>query len=514
MPETAQDALDKLVLQASSLYSLPSAALEVMRLTESKEVDVQQLKQAIERDPALAVKLLRVVNSSLFGLSGKVADLNQALALLGVEPLKMLVLGFSLPDNLFAKLAGDPLRRYWTVSLTRAVSARALARRFPRVSGDEAFLAGLLRDLGLLVMVQQLGEPYLRLIKLAGKASAQLSELEIESLGFNHTQLSAALLRNWNLPERLAAAVDLSPGAGKLREVVALADLMTQLVLDHRLDALPELLEQGEATCGLTKPILNAILEPLQAQVDQLAAAMAVELTDGLDYQQVLTDAHAQLAMTTEHAIGLFLQQKTDDEVAELLLAESHEVRLAMRSFLRGDRAVGQLTRAEGPHVPRNKIDEALPIAELSEGAHDRLLEFTHKLAAHCRVERTELSLLLIELTAPGRLEPAAVERGVRLALATAQEQCQTEPPTRLTLDDAHLAILLPGVDRHDAVAFAAAVAEAAGQNDALRLKLGVASISQVPNRFDSARLVAAALGCLNATLVAGATSVKSIEVY
>ncbi len=60
----------------------------------------------------------------------------------------------------------------------------------------------------------------------------------------------------------------------------------------------------------------------------------------------------------------------------------------------------------------------------------------------------------------------------------------------------------------------AAAVAEAAGQNDALRLKLGVASISQVPNRFDSARLVAAALGCLNATLVAGATSVKSIEVY
>src|SRR5690606_5979183 len=125
--------------------------------------DADRLKQTIEHDPALAGKILRVVNSSLFGLSQQVSDLNQALALLGTKPLKLLVLGFSLPERLQCDVAGDVLTWYWKRTLTRAVAARELAEQ-AKIPGDEAFIAGLLEDLGLLVLVQELGQPYVELI--------------------------------------------------------------------------------------------------------------------------------------------------------------------------------------------------------------------------------------------------------------------------------------------------------------------------------------------------------------
>src|SRR5262245_54334406 len=105
--------LEQLVKRTGELYSLPAVAMEVLELTNQPKVDAAKLKACIERDPALTTKLLRVVNSSLFGLKQQVSDLNQALALLGIKPLKLLVLGFSLPDALFTDVAGDVLSRYW-----------------------------------------------------------------------------------------------------------------------------------------------------------------------------------------------------------------------------------------------------------------------------------------------------------------------------------------------------------------------------------------------------------------
>ena len=83
--------LQQITDRTASLYTLPEVALEVLELTSHPRVDVPALKACIERDPALTCKILKVVNSSMFGLSRRVADLTQALSLLGVKPLKMLV---------------------------------------------------------------------------------------------------------------------------------------------------------------------------------------------------------------------------------------------------------------------------------------------------------------------------------------------------------------------------------------------------------------------------------------
>ena len=142
--------LDHLAARSGQLYSLPGVAMQVLQLTRNPQVDTRALKECIENDPAIASRILRVVNSSLFGLSREVSDLNQALALLGIKPLKLLVLGFSLPSGLFLDVESKTLLWYWKHTLTKAVAGRELSHRLWRIPGDEAFLAGLFQDLGVL----------------------------------------------------------------------------------------------------------------------------------------------------------------------------------------------------------------------------------------------------------------------------------------------------------------------------------------------------------------------------
>src|SRR5688500_1117654 len=230
--------LEQIVSRAQMLYTRPTVAMEVVRLAEEPRVDAQAIKKCVEQDPALACKLLRVVNSSLFGLNRPVADLNQAIGLLGIKPLKLLVLGFNLPDALFAEVAARELRWYWTNTLTRAVAARLLAEQLWKQSGDEAFIAGLLQDIGILVLLRELGEPYARFLTGVIDEKCHLASLEQDTIGFDHIQLSAALLGRWQLPKRLVDAIAmpkrpaklarLDSPAGDLPQILHLAELLMQ----------------------------------------------------------------------------------------------------------------------------------------------------------------------------------------------------------------------------------------------------------------------------------------------
>src|SRR4051812_36053041 len=182
--------LERFVDSAGQLYTLPTVAVEILRLTGQPKVDLVALKQTLERDPALVGKILRVVNSSLFGLSREVCDLGQALALLGTKSIRLLVLGFSLPDDLFIGMAGNILNRYWHHTTAKAAAAREISEAIYRIPGEEAFIAGLLQDIGSLVLLQQLGEPYARFLERATSKEIDVDGAESVALGFEHVQLS------------------------------------------------------------------------------------------------------------------------------------------------------------------------------------------------------------------------------------------------------------------------------------------------------------------------------------
>lgn len=534
--------VEQIAARASALYSRPTVALEVVRLTSEPQVDARLLKTCIEQDPALTCKILRVVNSSFFGLRLEVADLNQALTLLGIKPLKLLVLGFSLPDELFAEVASEQLQWYWETTLTRAVAARLLSTELWNEPGDEAFIAGLLQDIGILALLREMGAPYAKLLTGVMEQRSDLAALERDSLGFDHVELSAALMSQWNLPQRLIDAVAapkqldrlgrLTSAEAQLPQILHLAELFAQLVGQRRIKVLPELLEAGGAYRDLTKGHLMVMVENLQPQVDQLAEVLLLELPKDRNYMQVLNTAHERMSSLAEELAGTLRQHRSEDQAYTELLDEARELTDAMRHFLGGhatsdavDASARDWSQWHAPHERTQGERTAASVGSEDSIGVVALLRHLSTVLSLCRARRQELSLLLFEshsddLTSAANEEATSV---VRNTLRNVCENLHGAPLEVLSITKTRLGAVLPDCERRDAIAMAndvlARVAELAKSDDAPQavhtatLSAGIATVAAVPKNFDPWRLVECAERCLNAARLCNTNSVKSIEI-
>jgi HD-like signal output (HDOD) protein len=532
--------VEQIAARAAALYSRPSVALEIVRLTDEPHVDPRVLKELLEQDPALTCKILRVVNSSSFGLRREVGDLNQALNLLGNKPLQLLALGFSLPDELFAEVATEQLKWYWRNTLTRAVAARLLATELWREAGDEAFIAGMVQDIGILAMLREFGAPYAKLLSGVIHERSDLASLERDSLGFDHVDLSAALMREWHLPSRLVEAVAATKQMDRLARSISveadlarmlhLAELLAQLVGQRRFGVLPELLEAGGAYHDLTKGRLGVLVEKLQPQVEQLASVMSVELADDENYVEVLATAHDRMSSLSEEFAGRFRQHRSEDETYTELLKEAQELTLAMKAFLEGKQQIEALAEPKPKwnqwHAPheRTQGEQAATTNEADDGIG--IMALLNRLSAIvplCRARRQELSLLLIETNCP--TITAAADKDATLRLRESLERsCGSHASAVevLPITSVQLAAVLPDCERRQAVAIAnevlAELGDLAEQDEAPQavhtaaVSAGVATVAAVPKNFDPWRLVESAERCLYAARSCNTNAVKSIE--
>lgn len=534
--------VEQMAARAAALYSRPTVALEIVRLTSEPQVDPRVLKELLEKDPALTCKILRVVNSSFFGLRREVSDLSQALGLLGNKPLRLLVLGFSLPDEMFTDIAAEQLEWYWRTTLTRAVAARLLATELWQISGDEAFIAGLMQDIGILAMLRELGEPYAKLLSGVIHQRSDLAALERDSLGFDHVELSAALMQQWHLPQRLVDAIavpkqldrlkrTISPDAD-LARILHLAEMMAQLVGQRRFAVLPELLEAGGAYRDLTKGRLGVLVEKLQPQVEQLAGALALELPSGENYIEVLTTAHERMSSLTEEFASQLKHHRSEDDVYTELLREAQELTAAMQAFLEGKQQ-REVTETAGPnwkqwHAPHERTEGEQPIAKRSGDEGVGVVSLLDHLSAAvplCRARRQELSLILVETNCPTTLATADKQATALLRQAL-QHVCASHATGEvhvLPITSVQLAAILPDCERRQAVSLAnevfAKLAGIARREDASQAVhtathcAGVATVASVPKNFDPWRLVESAERCLYAARSCNTSAVKSIEI-
>lgn len=524
---SAPPTLEALADRTERLYTLPAVALEVLRLTDEPTIDARALCDSLERDPALSAKLLRVVNSSLYGFSGEVASLPQAVAIVGVKPLKLLVLGFALPDDLFVGAPRAAMRSYWRETLTRSAAARAIAQAGWGRLGDEALVAGMMQGVGQLVLISQLGDDYAALVDRRndqglGATVPPLADLEREALGFEHRELSAELLRRWGLPDRMADAIErqidganlsrLEGGEACLAQSLRLANLTTRLVAGRALGVLPRLTEEGERYCGLSRPQINTIVEGLEAKAEQLADAMTVDLGQGYDYRQTLLEAHARMALVAEGAVGRLAggrksaeETDEDERLCRELLGETRRLSAVMREFLGSDEPDAARPAHVGRATPRRPHGMGRP------GASDRLLSEVNRVAVECRSKRQPLSLTLATLDvdrAPNGVAPIETLRGW---LGETGGAVELQTATWLPIGGDRFALVWPGVERQEASRLWNEAAAALG---GLCLNAGVAGVASVPRGFDAEKLVEAAERCLEAATGVAGSAVKSIEVF
>ena len=214
----ADESLKKIVSQIESLPSLPSIYSEIIEEMQSEDPSIKKISDIIGQDLSMTAKILQVVNSVFFGLSRKISNPQEAVVLLGLETIKALVLSVKIfaefSKKKFAWFNIDALFNH-----SMAVSSYAKAIIKNEKLGQDlinfSLMAGLLHDLGKLILATNFEEPYQQILE-AGKASDKhLWELEYEAFGTSHAEIGAYLMGLWSLETPIIEAIAFHHGPGK-----------------------------------------------------------------------------------------------------------------------------------------------------------------------------------------------------------------------------------------------------------------------------------------------------------
>jgi HD-like signal output (HDOD) protein len=299
----------ELVKKSAAIPTMPQVAVRFLEITQNPNFSHGQLVELLSTDPGLAGEILRLANSALFGMPRKVTSLKQALVLLGVKRVRSLVLGRYMIEQLTANpptlIQTD---YYWRRSLTTGVLAARFAAEVAPQYREEAFLAGLFADVGVIALAEALPDAYRRPAEAyAPRSGKNFLQLEREALDTTHAEVSALMLEHWQLPEALAEAVRYSHNLATPDNLPADYTLLARLingsgVIARLLCEAPEDPEIVSTIChrameviGLPPALLRDTLLEIESDIGEIAELLQVGVIPA-DVYTMIADAIAEPA--------------------------------------------------------------------------------------------------------------------------------------------------------------------------------------------------------------------------
>jgi len=281
--DAQQGIVKEAISEISHIATLPEVTLKIIRLVEDPDATAQDLNRIITNDPALGARILKVVNSAFYGLPGQIGSLNRAIVLLGLNAVKNIAIAASLA-KLFRGGQISPTfaaRDLWTHSIAVATASRLLADKAGLGLPDEAFLAGLIHDLGLMVEIQARRPKFVEAIEKCD-ADPQLSmrDAEYQVLGVTHEQFGAGLCQTWKFPASFTYVTgyhhrptELDPAHRTLTLVVHAADAVAaQLALGYSRDVETQSVDADLLDeVNLTNQKLDQVAETLPQATEEAA---------------------------------------------------------------------------------------------------------------------------------------------------------------------------------------------------------------------------------------------------
>lgn len=234
MPITPQE----LIANLGDLPPLPQVASQVLRVSADPDATAEDLRKVISMDQALTSQILKISNSAMFGMMREVTTLTQAIMTLGFSTIKSVVIASSAKNLYHRGTVGLQERLIWEHALVSAIASRAFAKslRFSRI--EEAFIGGLLHDIGKSVMGVKFPERYATLLRTVYNEQGVCLQLELDTFGFDHAMVGEALVSQWNLAPSLQAAVrwhhDPLHAPEEFQEVAAIVALANHLALEEK----------------------------------------------------------------------------------------------------------------------------------------------------------------------------------------------------------------------------------------------------------------------------------------
>lgn len=259
------------------LPTLPAIVTRILQIIFNEESSIKDISKIVRLDSALTSKVLRVVNSAAFSLPKQISTLDHALAILGLETLKKILLSLSIFDTIFQEEKADSFFNksyFWRHSLAVANVAQNIALGLHYEHPDEAYVAGLLHDVGKVIMEQMFEEDYTNYLnKLTINPTIMSIRSEDEYLSVNHALIGKLALEKWDLPESLQKAVELHHGTNEkdneiiddLTAIVSVADFIcwTQALGSFKIFFHPTLAPEMEKIINLKDLKIGPIMEEM-----------------------------------------------------------------------------------------------------------------------------------------------------------------------------------------------------------------------------------------------------------
>ncbi len=208
MPPGNTERIKRITEAVLSLPVLPTVTAKLLELVDNPKTSASILSNLLSKDQVLTAKVLKMANSSFYGFSQEIATVRQAVVVLGYNSLKELCISMSI-FNAFKKDKGSEyfdISEFWKHSIAVGLAARQLAARIG-APGSEAFTAGLIHDIGKMVLNEYLPFDFYQVQKLVFEKNIPLAQAEEEVYGVDHGQVGAWLAGRWNLPEQLVRSI-------------------------------------------------------------------------------------------------------------------------------------------------------------------------------------------------------------------------------------------------------------------------------------------------------------------
>jgi len=199
---------EAVVRRILDISTLPQVALKVLEVARDPEAGVGDLRNVVEADPSLSTRVLRMVNSAAYGLQKRVSNLHQAIGYLGFSQVRNLALTASVSD-VFRKserMGSYNREDLWSHLVSVGICARMIARRQQLANFEDAFLAGLLHDIGIVLMDQHANARFRQMMESL-RTDRSLCENEREFIGFDHCVLGEMIAEQWRFPPIVRAAI-------------------------------------------------------------------------------------------------------------------------------------------------------------------------------------------------------------------------------------------------------------------------------------------------------------------
>ncbi len=235
-PDKAKEIVDQAIASIGDVATLPEVTIKIIKIVEDAKSTARDLPEVIKNDPALSVKVLKVVNSAFYGLPGQVASIDRAIILLGLSAVKNIAIAASIARLFKGRKISEQFSAsdLWRHSVGVAVIGHDLANASSHpVMADEIFVAGMIHDIGTMVERQVYPDQFADVINECLNNGMDFMECERRIIGADHQMFGVALTTKWKFPRHLRAAVGfhhnpeaLSEEVKNLATLIQIADVL------------------------------------------------------------------------------------------------------------------------------------------------------------------------------------------------------------------------------------------------------------------------------------------------